>query len=124
MVWRFFKCLEESISRTDREAICVVNHANFSHPQKWTINDVMFDFSNPFDFDLRVLALSVFGVNEEDVRMNVCHDLLTGSAGPACVGYWGVRMGVAIHGLNELHGRHTFANGLVAYQYIGVGEMI
>ena len=121
MAWRLFQGLEERIGGTDGQSVRVVNQANLSFPDEWSIDELLFDLPYLVDFDLRCCGFRI-GLDDEVIRVCSRGYLQTGSATSTAVLSLRLQGLLAVEGLDQPHGGHRLPDLGLAIEEIGMGQ--
>ena len=123
MVGRLFQCFQQRIGGADRHAIRIVDQADFTIPDQWAIDHLMFDVANELNFDLRIGEFAI-GLDHHEVGMGARLDLAAGSADAAGIRGLLVRQSFAQECLRQAKGQEAFADAIIAVEEIGMGQTI
>lgn len=118
---RLFQGLEERVRCTDRQSVRVVNQANLSLPDEWTINELLFDLPHLLDFDLRRCGFWI-GLDDKVIRVRPSSYLKAGSATATAVLSDCLGGLLAVEGLSQSHGGHQLSDPGFAIEHIRMGQ--
>ena|SRR6476661_3786677 len=121
MARRLFQGLEEGIGGTDGQSVRVVNQANLSFPNEWSIDELLLDLPHLLDFDLRRCCFRI-GLDDEVIRVRSRGYLQTGSATSTAVLSLRLRGLLAVEGLGQPHGGHQLSDLGLTIEEICMGQ--
>lgn len=123
MIGRFFQGLQQGIGGADRHAVGFVDHADLPIPDQRPINELMLDFTDLFDPDLRI---GLFRIRSDacEVGMGLRIDLTAAAAHTASVHRRGARAAVAEQGLRETRCEQALADAIRSMKEIGMREPV